>query len=205
MNADDTPRNTYQDDTRWLEAERRTDATLFRRNLLVAVLVFGLAFAFFAKTVLARYAVPGQSADFVALATGLRVNFSFRFAVWRRLLAGFVALSVRLRLDRSTPEAVDAKMREYAARRFDFRGLRTCGSVFRNPPPPAPPAGKLADDAGCKGLRVGGARVSERHANVIAADPDATASDVLALVDLVRSRVLAASGVDLVPEIRVLR
>lgn len=92
MNADDTPRNTYQDDTRWLEAERRTDATLFRRNLLVAVLVFGLAFAFFAKTVLARYAVPGQSADFVALATGLRVNFSFRFAVWRRLLAGFVAL-----------------------------------------------------------------------------------------------------------------
>ena len=47
--------------------------------------------------------------------------------------------------------------------------------------------------------------MSDRHANIIAADPDATASDVLALVDLVRSRVLAASGVDLVPEIRVLR
>ena len=120
-------------------------------------------------------------------------------------LAGRIALAVRLRLDPATPEAVDAKMREYAAKRFDFRGLRTCGSVFRNPPPPAPPAGKLADDAGCKGLRVGGAHVSDRHANIIAADPDATASDVLALVDLVRSRVAAATGVDLEPELRVLR
>ena len=63
--------------------------------------------------------------------------------------------------------------------------------------------GKLADDAGCRGLRVGGAFVSDRHANVIAAGPDATASDVLALVDLVRSRVRAATGIDLRPEIRV--
>ncbi|MBQ9727294.1 MAG: FAD-binding protein [Kiritimatiellae bacterium] len=120
-------------------------------------------------------------------------------------LGGRIALAVRLRLDPATPEAVDARMRELAAKRFDFGGLRTCGSVFRNPPAPQPPAGKLADDAGCKGLRVGGARVSDRHANVIAADADATASDVLALVDLVRDRVRAASGVELVPEIRVLR
>lgn len=120
-------------------------------------------------------------------------------------LEGSVALTVRVRLDPATPEAVDARMRELAAKRFDFAGLRTCGSVFRNPPAPLPPAGRLADEAGCRGLRVGGARVSDRHANVIAADPDATASDVLALVDLVRERVLAASGVGLVPEIRVLR
>ena len=120
-------------------------------------------------------------------------------------LAGRIALAVRLRLDPATPEEVEAKMRELAAKRFDFGGLRTCGSVFRNPTPPLPPAGKLADDAGCKGLRVGGARVSDRHANVIAADPDATASDVLALVDLVRERVRTVSGAELVPEIRVLR
>ena len=118
-------------------------------------------------------------------------------------LAGSVALAVRLRLSPAAPEAVTAAMRDCAAKRFDFGGLRTCGSVFRNPPPPLPPAGKLADDAGCKGLRVGGAFVSDRHANVIAADPDATASDVLALVDLVRSRVRAATGVDLEPEIRI--
>ena len=120
-------------------------------------------------------------------------------------LAGRIALAVRLRLDPATPEEVEAKTKEFAAKRFDFGGLRTCGSVFRNPPAPLPPAGKLADDAGCKGLRVGGARVSDRHANVIAADPDATASDVLALVDLVRERVRAVSGAELVPEIRVLR
>ena len=118
-------------------------------------------------------------------------------------LAGRIALAVRLRLDRDEPAAVAARMDALAAKRFDFRGLRTCGSVFRNPPPPSPPAGKLADEAGCRGLRVGGAFVSDRHANVVAAGPGATASDVLALVDLVRSRVRAASGVDLEPELRV--
>ncbi len=120
-------------------------------------------------------------------------------------LAGRIALAVRLRLDPATPEAIAARMAELAAKRFDFRGLRTCGSVFRNPPAPLPPAGKLADDAGCKGLRVGGAFVSDRHANVIAAGPGATASDVQALVALVRERVRAASGVDLEPELRILR
>ena len=120
-------------------------------------------------------------------------------------LAGRIALAVRLRLDPATPEAVAARMAELAAKRFDFRGLRTCGSVFRNPPAPLPPAGKLADDAGCKGLRVGGAFVSDRHANIIAAEPGATASDVQALVALVRERVRAATGVDLEPELRVLR
>ena len=120
-------------------------------------------------------------------------------------LRGLVALSVRVRLERAAPEAVRARMRELAAKRFDFAGLRTCGSVFRNPPPPAPPAGRLADEAGCKGLRVGGAFVSGRHANVIAAGPGATASDVQALVDLVRERVRAACGADLEPELRLLR
>ena len=96
-------------------------------------------------------------------------------------------------------------MLDLSQKRLSFAGLRTCGSVFKNPPAPGPTAGQLADRALCKGLRVGGAHVSDRHANVIAADPDATASDVLALVDLVRERVRAVSGVDLVPELRVLR
>ena len=129
------------------------------------------------------------------------LRFSYRSCAG---LAGHVALSVRVRLRASAPEAVAAEMERFAAARTDFRGLRTCGSVFRNPGNGAPPAGALADAAGCKGLRAGGAFVADFHANVIAADRGATASDVLALVSLVRDRVRAASGVELVPELRVL-
>lgn len=73
------------------------------------------------------------------------------------------------------------------------------GSVFRNPPGDA--AGRLIDVSGCKGLRVGGAVVSEKHANFFQAEADATASDVRALVALVRARVLEATGVVLEPEL----
>ena len=120
-------------------------------------------------------------------------------------LAGFVAASVRLRLRRSTPEAVRARMKDLSEKRLSFAGLRTCGSVFKNPPAPAPTAGQLSDRALCKGLRVGGAHVAARHANVIATDAAATPSDVQALVHLVADRVRAASGVLLEPELRILR
>ncbi len=85
----------------------------------------------------------------------------------------------------------------FRAKRFDFRGLRTAGSVFRNPPGAS--AGRLLDAAGLKGLRVGGAFVSERHANIFCAGPDATASDLLALIRLARLRVPS-----LIPEVCIL-
>jgi UDP-N-acetylmuramate dehydrogenase len=73
------------------------------------------------------------------------------------------------------------------------------GSVFRNPPGDA--AGRLIDVSGCKGLRVGGAVVSEKHANFFQAEPGASADDVYRLVALVRERVAAATGVVLTPEL----
>ncbi len=120
-------------------------------------------------------------------------------------LAGCIALSVRLRLVRGDSRAVAAAMDEARRRRFDFSGLRSCGSAFRNPPAPERPAGALSDAAGCKGTRIGGAFVSERHGNVIATGPDATASDVEAIFKVVAARVEAASGVRLAREVRVLR
>ena len=79
-------------------------------------------------------------------------------------------------------------------------GTHNAGSVFKNPPGDA--AGRIIDSLGLKGLRVGGASVSERHANFIVADAEDTADDVHALMCEVRSRVAGASGIDLVPEIR---
>jgi len=75
------------------------------------------------------------------------------------------------------------------------------GSVFQNPPGDA--AGRLIDAAGCKGLRVGGAVVSDKHANFFQAEPGATATDVHDLVVEVRRRVADAFGVVLEPELQM--
>jgi UDP-N-acetylmuramate dehydrogenase len=77
-----------------------------------------------------------------------------------------------------------------------------CGSVFKNPD--GDHAARLVEAAGAKGLRVGGARVSEKHANFIVADPGATAADVWALIDRVRALVVDEAGVRLEPEVQVL-
>ena len=74
-----------------------------------------------------------------------------------------------------------------------------CGSVFTNPPGDS--AGRLIDAAGGKGLRVGHAEVSQRHANFIVTRPGATASDVHRLIEQVRARVRAAAGIELVAEV----
>jgi UDP-N-acetylenolpyruvoylglucosamine reductase len=76
---------------------------------------------------------------------------------------------------------------------------RNAGSIFRNPEGDA--AGRLIEAAGCKGLAVGGARVSDLHANFIVHDGTATAADIAALMLEVRTRVAAASGVTLTPEV----
>jgi UDP-N-acetylmuramate dehydrogenase len=87
-------------------------------------------------------------------------------------------------------------------RRANQPGGSNAGSVFTNPPGDA--AGRLIDACGLKGLQVGGAQVSERHANFFQAEPGATAADVAGLVLEVRSRVEAATAVRLVPELRPL-
>lgn len=79
-------------------------------------------------------------------------------------------------------------------------GTLNAGSVFKNPPGDA--AGRLIDDLGLKGMRVGNVRVSEKHANFFVADQGATAEDVRRLVSKVRRRVREATGVDLAPEVR---
>lgn len=81
-------------------------------------------------------------------------------------------------------------------------GLPSAGSVFRNPPGDS--AGRLIDDAGLKGTRIGGAVVSEKHANFIVNDQKGTAADVRRLGDHVRSVVRERTGIELVYEIEFL-
>ena len=99
------------------------------------------------------------------------------------------------------PEACTGRIDEIVRWRREHQpGGQNAGSVFTNPPGDA--AGRLIEAAGCKGTRVGGAVVSEKHANFFVAEKDATASDVYALVELVQRRVEESSGIRLVPELQ---
>jgi UDP-N-acetylmuramate dehydrogenase len=77
---------------------------------------------------------------------------------------------------------------------------RTGGSTFANPPGHS--AWKLVDAAGCRGLRIGGAQVSEMHTNFLVASPEATSTDIERLGEEVRRRVLETSGIELHWEIK---
>jgi UDP-N-acetylmuramate dehydrogenase len=106
------------------------------------------------------------------------------------------------------PDALRTDMSTLQARREASQPIRekTGGSTFANPDPPGTPdarsAWRLVDGAGCRGLRVGGAQVSDKHANFLINTGAATAADIEALGELVRARVLETSGVALRWEIR---
>ncbi|MFN8109780.1 MAG: UDP-N-acetylmuramate dehydrogenase [Thermoleophilia bacterium] len=99
---------------------------------------------------------------------------------------------------------ITARMAEYRTHRRTTQpqGVRTFGSVFTNPPGEG--AGRLLEAAGCKGMRMGDARFSPKHANFIEAGPEATTADVVALMAEGRRRVRAAGGPILEPEVRYL-
>lgn len=80
-------------------------------------------------------------------------------------------------------------------------GLPSCGSVFRNPPHDH--AARLIEAAGLKGFSIGGAEVSEKHANFIINRGDATATDIEELIEHVRRSVTEAHGIELVHEVRI--
>jgi UDP-N-acetylmuramate dehydrogenase len=101
-----------------------------------------------------------------------------------------------------SPERAEAEIAEIVKwRRANQPGGQNAGSVFTNPPGDS--AGRLVDSAGCKGLRVGTAAVSDKHANFFIADAGGRADDVVALMHEVRRRVHEVHGVWLEPETRL--
>lgn len=101
--------------------------------------------------------------------------------------------------DRAAAEAALAEIVRW--RRANQPGGANAGSVFTNPPGDA--AGRLVEAAGCKGLRIGTAEVSTKHANFIQADAGGRAADVRAVIERVRQLVAERLGVALVPEVRM--
>jgi len=116
----------------------------------------------------------------------------------------WVISRVALRLKPEKTSSIRSKMRGWLGRRKESlpESSHCAGCVFKNPP--SCPAGKLLQEAGCKGLRRGGAVISDKHANVIINAGGATCRDVLALMTMARERVYQSAGVVLEPEVVII-
>lgn len=113
------------------------------------------------------------------------------------------------KLEPADPGAVKATLADMRRRRREAQpaGIKTFGSTFKNPDDPGAQgrsAGVLLDEAGCRGLAVGGARFSDKHANFVENGGEATTADVVALMAEGRRRVHERFGVTLEPEVQLL-
>ncbi|MEZ5709586.1 MAG: UDP-N-acetylmuramate dehydrogenase [Blastomonas sp.] len=127
------------------------------------------------------------------------LGYSYRHS---NLPEGAVVVSASFRGEPGEPAAIQAEMDRIARSREESQPLRsrTGGSTFKNPP--GEKAWQLVDAAGCRGLMIGGAQVSEKHTNFLLNLGDATSADIEGLGEEVRRRVKAHSGVDLQWEIQ---
>jgi UDP-N-acetylmuramate dehydrogenase len=122
-----------------------------------------------------------------------------------------IIVSATFALAPDDPIRVRARVKEIFEYKKSTQPLadHSAGCTFKNPIDPVTeqrvPAGRLIDEAGLKGERIGGATVSTQHANFIVTEPGATAADVIALLDLIRSRVFDHAGLELETEIRIWR
>lgn len=112
-------------------------------------------------------------------------------------------LNAKLTLSQADPEEIMRTVKESWIYKKNNQPLNTrnCGCVFKNPPGAS--AGALIDRAGLKGLQIGGAAVSEKHANFIVANKGCTSRDVLRLVETVRQKVREHADVELQTEIEI--
>jgi UDP-N-acetylmuramate dehydrogenase len=134
------------------------------------------------------------------------LGFAYRRSA---LEPGEIVARASFTLDQATPDSVKATLADMRARRRAAQpsGIKTFGSTFKNPDDPRAEgrsAGQLLDAAGCRGLRIGGAGFSEKHANFVENHGEATTADVIAVMAEGRRRVKEMFGVELEPEVQAL-
>jgi UDP-N-acetylmuramate dehydrogenase len=132
-------------------------------------------------------------------------NASFGYRFCGLAAGGGIILGASISLKKGDGSILKAKMAELLARRKNTQpvNLPCAGCIFKNPSPETP-AGELIDSLSLKGASVGGAKVSEVHANFIVNVGRASASDVLELIGLIKSRAKAEAGIDLELEVKVI-
>jgi UDP-N-acetylmuramate dehydrogenase len=127
-----------------------------------------------------------------------REDFSYRTSPFR---SEGVVVEGRFLLEEDDPALIEGRMKEFQARRARSQppGERSAGCIFKNPPGDS--AGRIIEATGLKSLAIGGASVSDAHANFFVNRGDATSEEVFALIDAVKEKVLRSTGVELEEEV----
>lgn len=133
---------------------------------------------------------------------GAQHEFGYRKSVIQK--NRLLMLEATMKLEKGDPDAIKDKMQCLNSRRREKQPLNlpSAGSVFKRPPDHF--AGKLIEEAGLRGFRIGGAQVSDKHCGFIVNTGDATAADIIALIQWVKDKVFQNSGVMLEEEVKIL-
>ncbi len=132
-----------------------------------------------------------------------QMEFAYRSTKFKTSHLQEVILAVAFHLENGAEEEINAKINHFTERRRSTQPAGfSVGSTFRNPPDEN--AGRLIESAGLKGKSIGGAKISDLHANFIINEKNATATDYLALAQLAKAEVRKRFGVDLVPEFELI-
>lgn len=131
------------------------------------------------------------------------LNFSYRHSG----LEGHIILSAVLRVWKRPSEAIQREIAANTEYRNEKQDLShpSSGSIFKNPPHPLPTAGKIIDDLGLKGTRIGGMMISPKHGNYFIKVGPAKSADLIQLIETVQEAVLNATGIYLKPEVRIIK
>ena len=153
------------------------------------------------KHVLKEATVMTQSGEIIIIPAD-KLNMGYRTSVIKE--AGYIVLDAVLSLQKGDQKEIRAKMKELTDLRVSKQPLEypSAGSTFKRPEGYF--AGKLIMDAGLRGYQVGGAQISEKHCGFVINKGNATASDVLRLIEDVKNRVYEQFGVNLEPEVKFL-
>jgi len=120
-----------------------------------------------------------------------------------QLLKTNIAISALLRGRPGARETIEYRMNEFSRKRWQTQpAAPSAGCMFKNPP--SIPAGKLIDELGLKGTRVGGAVVSREHGNFVINEGGATARDFLELIGLLKRRARDERGIELQTEVEII-
>lgn len=128
--------------------------------------------------------------------------YEYRSSIIKRERRPCVIMAVVMAFEHDEPAAIQARLESFNTYRKSTQPVgATIGSMFKNPP--GDYAGRLIEQAGLKGLRIGGAQISEKHANFFLNSGTATASEVKALADLAATTVYNQSGIRLELEVEL--